>query len=102
MKSPVAKRDGLTVGVWLQRDLVDRLDALAECAGITRSKLLANIIEMNVKSLERADSAGILPLVLLMRDLQEGLRGWVRQIEDDPETVRETWVNGGYYSATQE
>lgn len=99
-KSPALKRDGLTVGVWLQRDLVDRLDSLAERAGITRSKLLANMIEMNVTSLERADSAGILPLVLLMRDLQEGLRGWCRQIEDDPETVKETWANGGYHVAT--
>lgn len=96
------KKNGRTVGLWLEQDLIARLDALAEKAGITRSKMMANIIELNVKSLERADSVGILSMALLIRDLQEGLNGWVRQIKDEPETLKETWENGGYGLASQE
>lgn len=93
-KSLAVKKNGRTVCLWLDDDLVVRVDALAEKSGITRSKILANMIEMNVKSLERADSAGILPLVLLMRDLEEGLKGWVRQVKDEGDRIKEDWENG--------
>lgn len=99
---PAHKKNGRTISVWLEDDIVLQLDALAAKAGLTRSKLLANILEINLQSLKRADSVGILPLVLLMRDLQEGLKGWVRQIQDEPETIKETWANGGYFAQGQE
>jgi hypothetical protein len=57
---------------------------------------MANIIELNVKSLERADSVGILSISLLIRDLEEGLKGWVRQVKDDPQGTKEDLENGAY------
>ena len=90
----VKRRDGRTVGLWLEKDLIARVDALADKAGITRSKFLANMVEVNVKSLERADSVGILNMALLIRDLEEGLKGWVRQAREEADRIKEDWENG--------
>lgn len=90
------KRNGRTVGLWLEEDLIVRVDALAEKAGITRSKFLANMVEVNVKSLERADSVGILSMAILIRDLEEGLKGWVRQAKEEADRIKEDWENGSY------
>lgn len=101
-KSLAVKKNGRSISLWLDDDLVARVDALADKSGITRSKILANMIEMNVKSLERADSAGILPLVLLMRDLEEGLKGWVRQVKDEGDRIKEDWENGCFPDAADD
>lgn len=99
---PAKHKNGRTVALWMDDALVARVDALAAKAGTTRSKMMANMIEVNVKSLERADSVGILSMAILIRDLEEGLKGWVRQIQDESSTVKETWENGGYHLASQE
>lgn len=91
---PGKYKNGRTVGLWLNDDLVTRVDALAEKAGITRSKFLANMVEVNVKSLERADSVGILSMAILIRDLEEGLKGWVRQAKEEADRIKEDWENG--------
>jgi len=94
MISSAVKKDGRTISLWLEGDLVSRVDALAAKAGVSRSKILANMIELNVKSLERADSVGILEMALLIRDLEEGLKGWVRQVKDEGHQIKEDWKNG--------
>jgi metal-responsive CopG/Arc/MetJ family transcriptional regulator len=93
---PGRYKNGRTVGLWLNDDLVTRVDALASKAGISRSKLMANIIELNVKSLERADSVGILSMAILIRDLEEGLKGWVRQAKEEAHGIKEDWENNVY------
>lgn len=92
----VKRRNGRTVGLWLEKDLIARVDALADKAGITRSKFLANMVELNVKSLERADSLGILNMAILIRDLEEGLKGWVRQAREEADRIKEDWENGSF------
>ena len=98
----VKKRNGRTVGLWLEKDLIARVDALADKAGITRSKFLANMVEVNVKSLERADSVGILNMALLIRDLEEGLKGWVRQAREEADRIKEDWENGYFPDAAED
>lgn len=99
---PGKYKNGRTVGLWLHDDLVTRLDALAAKAGISRSKLMANIIELNVKSLERADSVGILSMAILIRDLEEGLKGWVRQAKEEAQGIKEDWENNVYAEETDD
>jgi hypothetical protein len=96
MMPALKKKNGRTVGLWLDQDLIARVDALAAKAGITRSKMMANMIELNVKSLERADSVGILSMAILIRDLEEGLKGWVRQVKDEACQKKEDWENGAF------
>ena len=98
----VKKRNGRTVGLWLEKDLIARVDALAAKAGISRSKLMANIIELNMKSLERADSVGILSMAILIRDLEEGLKGWVRQVKEEGDRIKEDWENGCFPDAADD
>jgi len=99
---PGKYKNGRTVGLWLNDDLVTRVDALSAKAGISRSKLMANIIELNLKSLERADSVGILSMAILIRDLEEGLKGWVRQVKDEGDRIKEDWENGCFPDAADD
>lgn len=99
---PGRYKNGRTVGLWLNDDLVTRVDALAAKAGISRSKLMANIIELNMKSLERADSVGILSMAILIRDLEEGLKGWVRQVKEEGDRIKEDWENGCFPDAADD
>lgn len=102
MISSAVKKDGRTISLWLEGDLVARVDALAEKAGVSRSKILANMIAMNVKSLERADSVGILSMAILIRDLEEGLKGWVRQAKEEADRIKEDWENNVYAEETDD
>lgn len=85
---------GRTVSLWLDKDLVERLDKLAKKGGITRSKLLANMIELSAKSLERADAVGILSLSLLIRDFEYNLKTWIREIRANGAEIKGYWDNG--------
>jgi hypothetical protein len=92
-KAPRAK-PGQTVATWMDEELVVRLDSLAEKAGITRSKLVYNMVEMSTKSLERADSFGVLNFALLMRDWEDNLRAWVRLIRTEGKEIKADYESG--------
>lgn len=62
---------GKSVTVWLPKELVTRLDALAEKGGLTRSKLVENMVDVSVNELEIMDELGIVATVLVIRDFRE-------------------------------
>jgi predicted transcriptional regulator len=96
------KKNGRTVAIWMDEDLIARVDRLAEKADITRSKMMANMIEVTTKSLERADSFGIVSVALLLRDFEEGLRSWVREWKSEGPAIKEDWEKGTLQETTWE
>ena len=62
---------GKSVTVWLPKDLVTRLDALADKGGLTRSMLVQNMIDVSVGELEIMDKLGIVATVVVLRDFRE-------------------------------
>ncbi len=75
--------DSRRVTVWLPEELIDRADRLAEKGELERGRLLRNIIEVGIESLEKSEKVGLLQFSLLMRDMGDALDGWVESLKRD-------------------
>jgi hypothetical protein len=75
-------------------DVLNRIDRLANKAGISRSRLVSNLVDEGVKGLERADMVGILDFSLLMRDFSEGVKSWANQVRDEGHDIKRDWEEG--------
>ena len=64
----------MAVTVWVKKDLVSRIDNLAEKGGLSRSKLIANLLEVGVEEIEVADKVGFWALARVYQDLRERLK----------------------------
>ncbi len=64
------------VTCWVDRDFVARIDKLSEKAGLTRSKLVENLLEVAVDEMELMRSLGILSTAIVFRDLKEIIKKW--------------------------
>lgn len=82
-----------TYSLRLSKDLVERIDRLAAKADIDRSRLVRNMLQLQVETLERANKVGIFALAILMRDMEETLKGWADQLSWDPDFVAQRWIN---------
>jgi hypothetical protein len=60
--------------VWVPKSIAETADDIAEYAGITRTKFLSNIIEINVKSYNNAKKLGYIHFFLLIRSLLEKVK----------------------------
>lgn len=67
-------RPGKTVSLHLPIDVIEKVDRLAEMADISRSKLLANMVEVAADELLALDKIGVLRISLLLRDLSDRVR----------------------------
>jgi hypothetical protein len=83
MKKTEGSTDGRRVTIWLPEALIARADKLAEKAEMERGKLLRNIIEVGVETLEDTQKVGLLQVSLLLRDMSESLKGWVESVKKD-------------------
>ncbi len=63
-------------------EVLERLDRLAKKGDIPRSKLIANIIEVGVESLEGSEKIGLLQVSLLMRNMAEHLKVWSKKMKN--------------------
>jgi predicted DNA-binding protein len=68
-----------TIACWVDKKFVDRLDKLADKAGLTRAKLAENLLEIGVDQLEVLKTLGIMSTALVFRDLKENLKKWSEQ-----------------------
>lgn len=59
------------VSVKINDEFISRLDALAERAGISRHKLMQNILSVAVEELEKLANIGMFQLGILIRDIRE-------------------------------
>lgn len=92
---PKGDRETVRVTMYFDEELIERTDRLAARAGISRSRLVANILEEGLRGLERADMVGILDFALLMRDFSEGVKAWAKNIKEEGyHVVKKDWEEG--------
>lgn len=64
------------ITLWVDKDLTDRIDKLAEKAGLTRSAISKNMLEVCCDQLEVMDTLGVLATALVFRNFKEGMVKW--------------------------
>ena len=57
--------------IWLDKDLLDRLDRIGSKADIPRSRLLRNMLEVSCEEMETLDGMGLLTA---MRQIEKGVK----------------------------
>lgn len=77
------EKEGVRVNIYFDESVIVSVDRLAEKAGISRSRLVSNLVVEGVRGLERAELVGILDFALLMRDFGEGVKAWARGVRDE-------------------
>lgn len=75
------EKQGQTISVWVSEELAEDLATLAKKAGITRSKLASNILEVATKDLKTLNKVGVLKLTVLLRDMQDALKKRFKKAE---------------------
>ena len=76
---PKEKGDKMAITIWVDKTLAKKAESLAEKAGITRSKFLANVIEVGIEEIEWADKVGMWALARVFRDFREKIRDGIRK-----------------------
>jgi hypothetical protein len=80
--------------MYFDEEVIHRADRLAQKAGISRSRLAANLIDVGLKGMERAEMVGVLDFALLMRDFSEGVKSWANQVRDEGHDIKRDWEEG--------
>ena len=62
-------------------DLLERLDKMADRAGLARQHLIANLLSCGVNTLEASRMVGVFHLALLLRDLENNMLKWADKVE---------------------
>jgi hypothetical protein len=91
---PKGDRETVRVTMYLDQELVSGVDKLAEKGGMSRSKLVGDVLRESLTALEKADMVGILDFGFLMRDFGEELRCWVRSIRDEGHDILADYRDG--------
>lgn len=85
MGRPRVHDEGVSVAIWLDKDMIRRLDAIAEKADISRSKLISNLLESGLDDAELLAKAGIIDLVMLVdafkKRMKQTLQGQANLVE---------------------
>lgn len=71
MAKPKVHDDGTTVTIWLDKDMIRRLDVIAAKVGISRSRLVSNLLGCGLDDAESFAALGILDLAVMMRDFKD-------------------------------
>jgi hypothetical protein len=67
---------------------------MANKAGVPRSRLVSNLVDVGLKGLERAEMVGVLDFALLIRDYSEGVKSWANQVRDEGQEIKRDWEEG--------
>jgi hypothetical protein len=87
---PKEKGDKMAVTIWIDKKIGEKAGELAEKAGITRSKFLANVIEVGVEEISKADKIGLWAFARVLRDFRERFKKSVREsVEQERSEIRE-------------
>ena len=77
------EKDGkVVISLWIDKELVEKLDYFADKAGITRSKILSNIIEAAVHDLGILSKLGIMRIVKFFLDMREAIKNVGTEYKD--------------------
>ena len=80
-----AKKGGQNVPTWLDDETVGHIDRLAQKIGITRSKMVANLVAVGMDDALLLEKSGILPVMVALRKWREARK---ERGEPDPEAVK--------------
>ena len=72
---PKEKGDKQAVTIWIKKDLVEKIDSLAEKGDLTRSKLISNLVEVGVEELTIMNKVGLWAMAKIYEDIRQRLRG---------------------------
>lgn len=81
------KETGKRFCFWLKPSLIERIDGLAGRADLSQGRMIENMLEVMTDTLEASEKVGVFQLSLLLRDLREGMQGWVDSVRREPENV---------------
>ena len=77
------KKEGkVAVSFWVEKEVADKLEYLAEKGGLTKSKLLSNIVEAVVHDMMIVDKFGIVRLGRFYHELREGIKNKTTKYKD--------------------
>lgn len=76
------KKPGRPVSIWMSEESIEKAERLAAKGGLSKSRLLANVLEVSLGELEFCNKVGILSLGLLLRDMQEAMRAWSSRCQE--------------------
>lgn len=62
-------------------ELLERLDKMADRAGLARQHLIVNLLSCGVNTLEASRMVGIFHLALLLRDMENNMLKWADKVE---------------------
>ena len=96
MGRPKGETEGVRISLYFNAEVIKRADVLAKKAGMSRSRLVGNILDEGLRSLERADSYGVLAVAVLLRDFSEGLKSWANQVRDEGHQISEDHAAGEF------
>jgi hypothetical protein len=77
------EKDGkVVVSIWVDKKIVNDLDYIAEKGGITRSKLISNLLEMAAHDMMIVDKFGGLRMAAFFWDMRDALRNAGTKFKD--------------------
>jgi len=71
---PSEKGDKQAVTIWVDKGLVVKIEALAEKGGLTRSKIITNLIDVGVEELEAMNKLGLWATLRVFEDIRQWLK----------------------------
>jgi metal-responsive CopG/Arc/MetJ family transcriptional regulator len=86
---PSEKGDMQAVTIWIKKDLVDKIDKLAEKADITRSKLITNLVDVGVEEAEFMNKFGIWAAAKVFEDIRQRLKSNRAKKQKEREKVKD-------------
>lgn len=63
-------------------DILERLDRLAKIADRPRAKIITNLLEASVETLEDCQKVGLLSFAVLVRDMKVNMSKWAQSMKD--------------------
>jgi metal-responsive CopG/Arc/MetJ family transcriptional regulator len=81
------KKEKVSLSLWIDKDLAEKIGELAIKGDMSRSRLCANLLEMGIEELIRMDKVGIYRLGIMLRDMREALRSNAKCLKENPSLI---------------
>jgi hypothetical protein len=70
------------ISLRIPKEILTRLDEIAESADMDRSRLIVNILDEASKSLKASKKVGILQFSVLLRNMGEWMDNWAKSVSE--------------------
>ena len=62
-------------------DIAERLERMSKVADVPKSKLVLNLVNASLETMEECEKVGILQFSLLIRDMRDKMKEWSKNIK---------------------